>query len=89
MACFDVRAPKSKHLMNQYGKVYCDQNHIKISFTGTSEDEALCLETILEEVWVDADGQFEGGWQQLYMLACLKKYFGALWEDEIDDVHGL
>lgn len=41
--------------------------------------EELCLETILEEVWADAGGQFDDGWQQLYMLACLKKYFGDLW----------
>lgn len=39
----------------------------------------MCLETILEDVWADAERQFDDGWQQLYVLACLKKHFGDLW----------
>lgn len=80
--------------MNHFGLVDGYKNHITLN--GTSEDEALCLETILEEVWADAEGQFDDGWQQLYMLACLKKHFGDLWnvpeafvdfDSEIDSYH--
>jgi len=77
VACFDVKAPKSKQLMDQFGNASSYKTHI--SLVGTSQDEELRLETILEEVWADAEGQFDDGWQQLYMLACLKKYFGDLW----------
>lgn len=74
---FDVKAPKSKHLMDRFGQV--DSGEIHIDLVGTSEEAALCLEAILEEVWADTDGQFKDGWQQLYMMPCLKKYFCTLW----------
>jgi hypothetical protein len=77
VTCFDVKAPKSKQLMDQFGRASSYKTYI--SLVGTSQDEELCLETILEEVWADAEGQFDHGWQQLYMLACLKKHFGDLW----------
>lgn len=77
VVCFDVRAPETKQLMNQFGSVR--GYSARIALEGTSGDEALCLETILEEVWADAEGQFDDGWQQLYMLACLKKHFDDLW----------
>ncbi|GAB7324278.1 hypothetical protein MBLNU13_g08249t1 [Cladosporium sp. NU13] len=79
VACFDVKAPGTKQLMDRFGHVQCDRSESLITLQGTSEDEALCLETILEEMWKDANGQFDDGWQQLYMLACLKKHFGDLW----------
>jgi hypothetical protein len=84
VACFDVRARKSKQLLDEYGQVNSNPFRTHITLVGTSEIEALCLETILREVWADADGQFNDGWQQLYMLACLKKYFGTLWNVPID-----
>jgi len=79
MACFDVKAPKIKQLMDQFGHVRYGLVETHITLRGTSKEEALCLETILEEVWADSDAQFDDGWQQLYMLACLRKYFSALW----------
>jgi hypothetical protein len=84
VACFDIRAHKSKQLMDQSGQVDSNPFRTHITLVGTSEIEALCLDTILGEVWADADGQFNDGWQQLYMLACLKKYFGTLWNVPID-----
>lgn len=78
---FGVTAQKSRQLLHQFGKVLCTNVIAHTTLIGTSEQEGLCLETILEEVWADADGQFNDGWQQLYMLACLKKYFGALWNN--------
>lgn len=81
VTCFDVKAQRSRQLVDRFGKVQCTGVSAHITLIGTSEQEALCLETILEEVWADADGQFNDGWQQLYMLACLKKYFGTLWNN--------
>jgi hypothetical protein len=79
VAYFDVKAPQNQQLVDRFGKIQCDANSARITLMGTPEEEALCLATILEEVWADTDGQFNDGWQQLYMLACLKKYFGTLW----------
>lgn len=80
VAYFDVKAERSKQLMGRFGKVHCTSRNTRIALMGTSEEQTLCLESILEEVWADADGQFNDGWQQLYMLACLKKHFGDLWD---------
>ena len=77
---FDVKAQRSEQLMDRFGKVHCTGFCARIALKGTAEEKMLCLGTILEEVWADADGQFDDGWQQLYMLACLKKYFGDLWK---------
>ena len=90
VACFDVKAQRSKQLLDRSGKVRCSDRNARVALMGTSEEETLCLETILEEVWADADGQFDNGWQQLYMLACLKKHFGNLWnvpESSDVDIH--
>jgi hypothetical protein len=76
-ACFDVKNYSSNELMRRYGQV--DKNKTALGFVGTPENQAECLQAILEEVWADSDGQFDDGWQQLYMLACLKKHFGAFW----------
>jgi hypothetical protein len=63
--------------MRRHG--WIEKNKAAVGFVGTPENQAQCLLTILEEVWADADGQFDDGWQQLYMLACLKKHFRAFW----------
>jgi hypothetical protein len=76
-ACFDVRNNSNKELMRRYGRV--DKNKASVGFVGTPETQALCLQSIIEEVWADANRQFDDGWQQLYMLACLKTHFRAFW----------
>jgi hypothetical protein len=76
-ACFDVRNHLSHKLMRRYG--WIEKNKASVGFVGTPENQAQCLQAILEEVWADTEGQFRDGWQQLYMLACLKKHFGAFW----------
>lgn len=77
VVCFDVRAPETEQLMDQFGSVR--GSSARIALEGKSGDKALCLERILEEVWADAEGQFDDEWQHLYMLAYLKKHFGYLW----------
>jgi hypothetical protein len=76
-ACFDVRNHSSQELMRRYG--WIEKNKASVGFVGTPENQAQCLQAIQDEVWADTDGQFDDGWQQLYMLACLKKDFGAFW----------
>jgi hypothetical protein len=76
-ACFDVKKDSNKALMRRYG--WIEKNKASVGFVGTPETQAQCLQAILTEVWADADGQFDDGWQQLYMLACLKKHFDAFW----------
>lgn len=77
------KIPKMKQLIDQFGHVQRHGYRGTISdhstLRGTSKDKALCLERIIEEVWADDDGQFDEGWQQLYMLAYLRRYFSALW----------
>jgi ribonuclease HI len=76
-ACFDVKKDSNKALMRRYG--WIEKNKASVGLVGTPETQAQCLQAILTEVWADADGQFDDGWQQLYMLACLKKHFDAFW----------
>jgi hypothetical protein len=39
---------------------------------------ARCLRLILDDIWADQDNQLDA-WQQLYLLACVKKSFKHLW----------
>lgn len=85
VACFDAKAPRLKQLMEQFGHALWTSSGPHITLRGTSEEEAFCLEIIIEEVWADADRQFDDGWQQLYMLTCLKRYFSTLWNVRVPE----
>jgi hypothetical protein len=51
-------------------------------FEGTRTNLNSCLEMLVKEIWANEGGGLTA-WQQLYMLACLKRWFGKYWE--IDD----
>ncbi|KAM0715348.1 hypothetical protein Q7P37_008846 [Cladosporium fusiforme] len=48
------------------------------TFTGTQHQFLYCLELLKGEVWANRHGQLNA-WQQLYMLACVKKLFKYFW----------
>lgn len=79
VASFELRVQSNQELMLRFGRVGLQEYPGYLGFKGTPDDEAYCLQSIIKEVWEDAKWQFKDGWQQLYLLACLKKHFGAFW----------
>jgi hypothetical protein len=51
-------------------------------FVGSRTNLNRCLEMLVEEIW-DNEGRGLTAWQQLYMLACVKRWFRKYWQ--IDD----
>lgn len=47
-------------------------------FIGSQAVFSTCLEQVLEDIWANEDGKL-GAWQQLYMLACVKKWSKDFW----------
>lgn len=57
------------------------------TFTGTLQECETCYESIVDEIWEDANGQLDA-WGQLYLLANVKKWFRSFWEiDELRSGH--
>lgn len=56
----------------------CFGDQVFPRFAGLQADFDACLERILEEVWANENDKL-GAWQQLYMLACVKKWFKNFW----------
>lgn len=48
-----------------------------------SMGQERCLRLILEDIWADQDKQLDA-WQQLYLLACVKKWFRYFWVMGVD-----
>ena len=47
-------------------------------FVGWVEEFDGCHELLVDDIWAN-DGGVLTAWQQLYMLACVKKWFKDLW----------
>jgi hypothetical protein len=60
----------------KFSKRYSDKN--KISFAGTLQQREECVQLVKQEVWQNTDNQLDA-WHQLYILACVKKWFSSYW----------
>jgi hypothetical protein len=56
----------------------------RILFAGTSQQREECVQLIIQEVWQSIDNQLDA-WHQLYILACVKKWFSTYWEIAASD----
>lgn len=80
-ACFDLSLKGTDHLM----RYLCGREHFLgtpiLRFTGSLTERAECLKIVITEIWADSEGQLDA-WKQLYVLTCVKKWFGHFWLTE-------
>jgi hypothetical protein len=57
-------------------------------FEGTQDQYLCCLEEVKQGIWANKKGQLDA-WQQLCMLACVKKNFGNFWNIITPETHEL
>lgn len=72
-ACFDI----SEKCSEAIGNLVIDETSPLGRFVESMGQER-CLRLILEDIWADQEKQLDA-WQQLYMLACVKKGFKYFW----------
>jgi hypothetical protein len=58
------------------------------TFLGTRVDFRCCLEEVKQKIWVNKKGQLDA-WQQLCMLACVKRSFKHFWTIITPETHEL
>jgi hypothetical protein len=58
------------------------------TFVGTQERFEYCLDKVKQEVWANRKGQLDA-WQQLCMLACVKRSFKHFWTIITPETHEL
>lgn len=75
VAYFDLSSQGSQELLC----CLCRQERDELlRFSGTAEDQNRCLSLVQDEIWSSWDKNL-GAWQQLYLLACVKKWFKDFW----------
>lgn len=77
-ACFDI----SEKCSEAIGDLVIDETSPLGRFVESMGQER-CLRLILEDIWADQEKQLDA-WQQLYMLACVKKGFKYFWATAAD-----
>lgn len=58
------------------------------TFLGTDDQFDSCIEEVKTEIWANRKGQLDA-WQQLCMLACVKKDFKKFWNIVSPETHEL
>lgn len=91
VASFDLNSEPSQRL-SRFLKISRLLNMVRASFplTGSQAELNGCLEMLVKEIWANEGGVLDA-WQQLYMLACVKKGFKGYWtivESEASSVAG-
>jgi hypothetical protein len=56
-----------------------DHNCAWTRFVGSVAEMSACLQTVLLDIWDDAENQLTA-WEQLYLRACVKLYFSHFWK---------
>lgn len=69
----------SKQLTAQLLCADSEQSMLVSIFTGTLQEREICQQSIIDEIWENADGQLDA-WGQLYLLTNVKKWFSH-WGD--------
>ncbi|KAM0713978.1 hypothetical protein Q7P37_010942 [Cladosporium fusiforme] len=73
LACFDLSVRSTENLLT-----YSKNEYEPFRFTGTAKNYAECLENMVTEIWANCGQQLDA-WQQLHLLACVKKWFVEFW----------
>jgi hypothetical protein len=76
--CCDVHVEKLGASLERPGDRFEDHRATYPVFLGTQDQFDTCLEEVNEEIWADKKGQLDA-WQQLCMLACVKREFKDFW----------
>jgi hypothetical protein len=80
-AFFEIRIMENRRYYNAGFPLY----H---AFVGTQDHFEHCLEDVKQEVWANRNCQLDA-WQQLCMLACVKKCFKHFWTIITPETHEL
>lgn len=73
VASFDLSSGCSERLSRFY-----KMRRASISLSGHQAEFDRCLEMLVKDIWAN-EGSVLDAWQQLYMLACVKKRFKHYW----------
>jgi hypothetical protein len=74
---FDL-STETADILSEFRGLPDADDHRYPHFVGWVEEFDGCLELLVDDIWAN-DGGVLTAWQQLYMLACVKKWFKDLW----------
>ena len=94
VAVFDLTGTATKSLLSQKShwtsqfmehNVYSLAEGLDMTWFGTEAEYSTCLRSISDDIWANRDNQLDA-WQQLYALACVKRWFKCMWKigDEVE-----